>query len=99
MSATVLTSPFFRGLFLSYLILICAAIGIVGFVGAQQLRSSYLERARQSLRDETQLLARILASDLRANRAALRFYRDLGWEPTGTAAGVTVRYVRLRQPG
>jgi ribosomal protein S18 acetylase RimI-like enzyme len=36
---------------------------------------------------------------LLANRAALGFYRRLGWEPTGTAAGVAVPYVRLRQPG
>jgi ribosomal protein S18 acetylase RimI-like enzyme len=33
-----------------------------------------------------------------SNRAALSFYRCLGWQPTGTAHGVTVPYARLRQP-
>lgn len=32
-----------------------------------------------------------------ANRAALRFYQGLGWQPTGTAEGTAAPYVRLRQ--
>jgi ribosomal protein S18 acetylase RimI-like enzyme len=35
---------------------------------------------------------------LAANRAALTFYRHLGWRPTGTAEGTAAPYVRLRQP-
>ncbi|MGD9508369.1 MAG: GNAT family N-acetyltransferase [Geminicoccaceae bacterium] len=35
---------------------------------------------------------------LAANRAALSFYRHLGWQPTGTAEGTAAPYVRLRQP-
>jgi ribosomal protein S18 acetylase RimI-like enzyme len=32
-----------------------------------------------------------------ANRAALSFYRRLGWQPTGTAEGTAAPYLRLRQ--
>lgn len=33
-----------------------------------------------------------------SNRAALSFYRHLGWQPAGAADGVAVPYARLRQP-
>jgi len=66
----VLTSPFFRRLFLPYLLLICAAVGGVGLVGAMRLHRSYMEHTRSVLGEETQLIAQILGLDLRAERAA-----------------------------
>jgi len=66
----VWSSPFFRRLFLPYLLLSCAAIGVVGLVGAQQLRDSYLRQARRSLGDETQLLALSVSGDLHPDRQA-----------------------------
>lgn len=64
------SSPFLRRLFLPYLLLICVAVGVVGGVGAQRLRVSYLERTRRSLSDEIQLIASQLRVDLRADHAA-----------------------------
>lgn len=64
----MLTSPFFRRLFLPYLLLICAGIGIVGLVGAQRLRSSHTQSAEQSLRDDTRLIAQLLRDNLRPDR-------------------------------
>lgn len=67
---SVLTSPFFRRLFLPYLLLICAAVTVVGVAGAQRLRSSFIERTHASLADETRLMALILTDNLRADRLA-----------------------------
>lgn len=61
-------SPFFRRLFLPYLLLICLAVGVIGYVGARQLRSSYLERTGHSLENETMLLAPIVAVNLAPDR-------------------------------
>jgi len=43
------TSPFFRRLFLPYLLLICAATAAVGFVAARTVYTSYLDRQTESL--------------------------------------------------
>lgn len=64
------TSPFFRRLFLPYLLLICAAMVILGFLEVRRLRESYLERTQQSLRDESRLLAEIISPMLKPDRQA-----------------------------
>ncbi len=51
------TSPFFRRLFIPYLVLLWLGIGLVGFFGAMRLRSSYLANTRQAMRNESRLVA------------------------------------------
>jgi two-component system phosphate regulon sensor histidine kinase PhoR len=55
------TSPFFRRLFLPYLLLICAATAIVGFVAARTVHTSYLDRQTDALRTNLRLVAHAVA--------------------------------------
>lgn len=52
----MLSSRFFRRLFLPYLLLLCVATGSVGFFAALRLRTTYLEQTRQSLSRQAELL-------------------------------------------
>src|SRR5687767_11638758 len=61
----MLTSPFFRRLFLPYLLLICAATAGVGFFAARTVRATYIDRQKEALRDTIRLVAADLAKDLR----------------------------------
>ena len=61
-------SPFFRRLFIPYLVLICVAIAGVGFFAALRLRDTYLQSRRQALHDQVQLLAPLILDNLRADR-------------------------------
>jgi len=69
----VLSSRFFRRLFLPYLLLLCAATGSVGFFTALRFRASYLEQRQQSLSRQADLvwalaLPKIESGDLAAVR-------------------------------
>lgn len=64
------TSPLFRRLFLPYLMLICAAVSIVGVVAAQRLRAGYLERTEQALFDDSYLVAELIKNNLDTGQAA-----------------------------
>ena len=61
------TSPFFRRLFISYLILLWLGIGLVGFFGAMRLHTSYLENVKQSLSNQSLLMADLLVAPLASN--------------------------------
>ncbi len=61
------TSPFFRRLFIPYLILLWLGIGWVGVFGAMRLRTSYLDNTRQAMKNESHLVAD-LAVPLLKNR-------------------------------
>jgi two-component system, OmpR family, phosphate regulon sensor histidine kinase PhoR len=65
----LLKSQFFRRLFLPYLLLICVAVGVVGALGAQRLRDSYLERTRQALADNSWLVAQLIDHNLRQEQS------------------------------
>ncbi|HZL36900.1 MAG TPA: ATP-binding protein [Tepidisphaeraceae bacterium] len=64
----MLTSRFFRRLFLPYLLLICAATAAVGAFAALRLRSAYLDRTRQALGDEAKLVSDLVGADAGAGR-------------------------------
>ena len=64
----MLSSRFFRRIFLPYLFLICAATSAVGIYAALRLRGSYLANTRSALRDEAALVSDLLRSDLLAGR-------------------------------
>lgn len=64
----MITSRFFRRLFVPYLLLICLAILAVGAFAARQLSSSYQEAAEQSLRDQSLLVARLVGTDASIER-------------------------------
>ncbi|MDB5173839.1 MAG: hypothetical protein JWN51_2612 [Phycisphaerales bacterium] len=64
----MLASRFFRRLFLPYLVLICAATGAVGAFSALRLRWAFLDRTRQTLGEESMLVAELLTPDLAAGR-------------------------------
>lgn len=66
----MLRSPFFRRLFVPNLLLICAAIGVVGLLGARRLRASYLERTRQAMRNDSWLVAQLIGNQLQAGNTA-----------------------------
>src|SRR5436853_7358109 len=53
----MLTSPFFRRLFLPYLLLICAATAAVGFFAASTIHESYVERQTEALRENLRLVS------------------------------------------
>lgn len=58
------SSPFFRRLFLPYLLLICAATAAVGFFAARQLRDGYLDRTHTALRDQDRIVRALIADPL-----------------------------------
>ncbi len=59
--ACVLSSRFFRRLFLPYLLLLCAATGAVGLFAALRLRTTYFQETRQSLSREAALVWQLAA--------------------------------------
>src|SRR5258706_2690920 len=61
-------SPFFRRLFLPYLILMWLGIGAAGIFGAAHLRNSYLESTTQALATEARLVADLIDEHLQRNQ-------------------------------
>jgi two-component system phosphate regulon sensor histidine kinase PhoR len=61
-------SPFFRRLFIPYLVLICLSIAAVGFFAALRLRDTYLQSRRAALHDQVLLMAPLVLDNLRADR-------------------------------
>jgi two-component system phosphate regulon sensor histidine kinase PhoR len=76
----LLTSPFFRRLFLPYLLLICVATGVVGIAAASRLRTSYLDQTERSLRHQADLAARLITPAMQAGDSyeAARQVRAIG---------------------
>jgi len=64
----VISSPLFRRFFIPSLLVVCGATGIMGFVAARLLRSTYLDTVRNDLRDDARLIAEIIRPDLAAAR-------------------------------
>ena len=62
------TSPFFRRLFLPYLILMWLGIGAAGIFGAAHLRNSYLESTTQALATEARLVADLIDEHLQRSQ-------------------------------
>ena len=60
----MLTSPFFRRLFLPYLQLICAATAGVGVFAARTVHATYVDRQTAALRSNLRLVAADLAPRL-----------------------------------
>ena len=60
----MLSSRFFRRIFLPYLLLICAATGTVGVFAAVRWHASYLRQTRQTLQDEALLVSDVIQGDL-----------------------------------
>jgi len=87
----LLKSPFFRRLFLPYLLLICAAVGVVGVLAAQRLRDSYLERTHQMLLDNTLLVGQLIADNLSRDDA---FRLNGQIKRLGQAIGCRITVVR-----
>ena len=61
-------SPFFRRLFIPYVVLICLAIAAVGFFAAMRVRDTYLHSRRQALHDQALLMAPLVMENFRADR-------------------------------
>lgn len=66
----LLSSRFFRRIFLPYLLLICAATGMVGVFAALRLHGSYLRQTRQTLLNEAVLVSDVIRDDLARSDAA-----------------------------
>ena len=60
------SSPFFRRLFLPCLLLICAAVGTVGFYAARAMRESYEARTQADLVDRSRLVELLIGQSLAA---------------------------------
>ena len=85
------TSPFFRRLFLPYLLLICAATAAVGFVAARTVHTSYLDRQTESLRNDLRLVSDAIAPRLaRGDTADLQAVV----RQTGVAIGTRITVMR-----
>src|SRR5438045_3925739 len=67
--SALLTSPMFRRLFLPYFFVICCCVGVVGVLGARQLRSMHLTNIEQKLRDNSLLILRLLNETTRGAQA------------------------------
>src|SRR4051812_31721547 len=65
------TSPFFRRLFLPYLLVICAATGAVGFFAARTVYNTYFDRQTRSLRDNLRLVCDNIAPTLATDTTGL----------------------------
>ena len=76
----MLTSPFFRRLFIPYLALLWIGIGLVGLFSATRLHTSYLESVKQSLANESRLVSDLVAPHLKGGDAdeASAFVKQLG---------------------
>ena len=66
----LLSSRFFRRIFLPYLLLICSAVSAVGIFAALRLRDSYLRNSREQLHNQAVLVSSLLSDDLAARRIA-----------------------------
>ena len=66
----MLSSRFFRRIFLPYLVLICAAASAVAIFAALRIRDSHLAAARAELQHEAALVSNLLAPDLASGRSA-----------------------------
>lgn len=76
------TSPFFRRLFLPYLLLICALVLIMGLLAAHRLRATFLDRTTRRLRDDALLVAELIQNEVAAQQgrelnAQVRSLREL----------------------
>ena len=60
----MLTSRFFRRLFLPYLLLVCVAISAVGSFAGWRIRKSYLQNIRQQLGNEAGLVGDLIGSEI-----------------------------------
>jgi two-component system phosphate regulon sensor histidine kinase PhoR len=67
---SLLASPYFRRLFLPYLVLVIAAVAAVGILAAGRLRSSYLASTQLRLRENARLIGDGLAPSFRDGRVA-----------------------------
>ena len=70
----MLTSPFFRRLFLPYMLVICAATGAVGFFAARSVHATYYERQTELLRDNLRLVSDAIIPRLAAASDGLDDY-------------------------
>jgi len=64
------SSPFFRRLFLPYLLVIAVAIAVVGVFAAHTVHTTYLERQTESLRQNLRLVSHAITPELTAATAA-----------------------------
>jgi two-component system phosphate regulon sensor histidine kinase PhoR len=67
----LLTSPFFRRLFLPYLLVICAATGAVGFFAARTVHATYLDRQTEALDENLRLVSDMIAGQLSSSSEGL----------------------------
>jgi two-component system phosphate regulon sensor histidine kinase PhoR len=86
------TSPFFRRLFVPYLLLICGVIAVVGFVSARIVRISYLDRQTELLRDGTRLVSVAIAPAISAPALPADF--DAQIDQLGKATGLRITIMR-----
>ena len=68
----MLTSRFFRRLFIPYLLLICAATGAVGGYAAMRMTTAYLDNTRESLNNEAGLVGQMLQPELAGHAEQLQ---------------------------
>jgi two-component system phosphate regulon sensor histidine kinase PhoR len=66
----LLSSRFFRRIFLPYLLLICVATAAVGAFVALRVRANYLDRTEQSMQQDALLISDLLREDLLKGNAA-----------------------------
>ena len=85
-------SPFFRRLFVPYLLLICGAIAAVGFVSAQAVRASYLDRQTELLRDGGRLTSAAIAPAITSGALNESFDRQV--DQLGRATGLRITVMR-----
>jgi two-component system phosphate regulon sensor histidine kinase PhoR len=85
-------SPFFRRLFVPYLLLICGAIAAVGFVAAQAVRVSYLDRQTELLRDGGRLASAAVAPSIVSG--AVGEALDAQVDQLGRATGLRITVMR-----
>ena len=87
----MLTSPFFRRLFLPYLLLIIASTVGVGSFAARTVYSSYLDRQTESLRENLRLVSHSLAPLLASGQTGVI---DAQVKKMGAAIGNRVTIMR-----
>lgn len=66
-------SPFFRRLYVPYLLLVCAVALIIGVIGANRLHEAHIDQAESLLRNTALVTSQLLAQDLdRSDQAVLQ---------------------------
>ncbi len=95
----MLASPFFRRLFLPYLLLICAVTTSVGIFAAHTIRTTYLDRQQAALREGVRLISHAIGPALQQSPRADTFAASFNERIRKLGQAIDARVTIMREGG